>query len=162
MAIPIIDRKKGPSPAFSVKAFKAELEEVIKDFGYDLETLTPHDKGVIAEKMSAVVGQAPVWTWRYVHNVLHEKINPSKSFIQAIGRLQVILDDGHPFMVRSTRVNVYALGKVSPGTVILSDSRRCANSTCPIEFVPRVPNQRCCSPECSRARHNIMKKPRSN
>lgn len=41
---------------------------------------------------------------------------------------------------------------VAPGALVRQGSRRCVNSPCPVEFVPVVPNQLCCSPECSKAR----------
>lgn len=48
-------------------------------------------------------------------------------------------------------------GRIAPGTIVTFDSRVCANEDCRVNFLPRVPNQRCCSPECSKARRKRQK-----
>lgn len=148
-----LDTKKRCSLAISVIDIPRALQEYIEAIGYDVASMTPADKAVIADRLSRVAGVSPAWTWRYVHNVLLHKIEASKRFSDALLSLLSIEDGANPLMVGVRQVQVYARN-VKPGALILADSRACANPHCPVEFVPRVPRQRFCSAECRKnSRH---------
>lgn len=142
--------KKGTSRTISDKTASDMLRELVMGLGYDVLSMTPQDKAVVAVRLSGAVGQVPAWTWRYVHNVLGRKIDASAKFMEAILALGAVLDGANPLMIGMKRVSVFAKN-VNPGTVVLAAGRKCANPACPIEFVPRVPRQRFCSAECRRA-----------
>lgn len=152
--ISVIDAPKPASFAISEGSISEALKELITGLGYNLLTMTPDEKGVVAEKLSRLARQSPPWTWRYVHNVIGRKIEPSERMAGAILALGAVIDGANPLMVQARRVQVYAVRPVKPGAVIMAGSRPCANPSCPIEFVPIVPRQRFCCAGCrERARH---------
>jgi len=102
----------------------------------------------IADKLSALAEKDPPWSHRYIVSVKTGKVNPSQAMIWAIKALGYMLDDGHPFIAKAIPTNVMAYGNVKPGALILGDSRSCAYPACAAHFVPKVPWQRFCSPDC--------------
>jgi hypothetical protein len=142
--------KKRASFQISERQASDALKDLIAALGYDLLTMRPADKGEIAERLSRIEGQDPPWTWRYVHNVIGQKIDASARFTQAVLKLLAIYDGADPLMVKARPVQVYAIEHVNPGTILLAAGRKCANPTCPIEFIPRVPWQRYHSRDCAR------------
>lgn len=149
-----VGSNNAPSFAFSQGQISEALKDLIRSLGYDLLTITPPQKGVVAESLSRVVGVDPPWTWRYVHNVLGMKIDASQKFADAVLKMLAVVDGANPMMIRAKKVQVYSLNEVSPGALVLAPSKRCANPNCPLEFVPVVPRQRFCSAECRKASHN--------
>lgn len=148
--LPIIETKKATSQGVLVGHVPEALKDIFRALEYDLLALTPDDKQTVAEMLSRVAHHQPAWGWRYVHNVLYGKIDASANFQSAILKLLAIVDGAHPLYAASKAVSVRAVGNVRPGSVILSDSRPCANPECPVWFVPKVPRQRFCSKECSK------------
>lgn len=146
--------EKGTSFALSEGQISEALKDLIRSLGYDLLTMTPDQKGEVAEKLSRVAGVSPSWTWRYVHNVMGMKIEASQKFTGAILKMLAIVDGANPLMVRARPVQVYSINEVSPGALVLAASKSCANPRCPIVFVPVVPRQRFCCAECRRAAQN--------
>lgn len=142
--------KNRASGGFSPNNAADALKDLARALGYDLLTMTPKDKGDLADKLSRAAGVSPSWTWRYVHNVMGRKIDASEKFAGAILKVGALLDGANPYAVDARPVQIYAINEVAPGSLVLAASRKCANPACPIEFVPRVPNQRCCCHECSR------------
>lgn len=145
-----LETQKRASFAFTDDAIRQALRDLIEMLGYNELTMTPADKTVVAEKLSRVARHDPPWTWRYVHNLLLGKVDPSEKFSGAILRLLAVMDGADARMVRAVRVEVLALEPLNPGTLVLVRGRQCANPACPIEFIPVVPRQRFCCAECRR------------
>ncbi len=122
-----------------------------------LETLKPALGGQgrvafyeqVATRLSAVVDKQPSWGWRYVRSVEAGTVKPSRKFTRAVLGLGATLD-GVPAPVADARpVQVYARpGTIRPGSLILSASTTCARPACTLSFVPRVPWQKYCCPNC--------------
>jgi len=102
----------------------------------------------IADRLSALAGRKTPWTQRYIVSVKNGRVDPSQSMIWAIKALGYMIDDGHFLIAQSRPVDVLAYGEVTPGAVVLPDSRACAYVACNVVFVPRVPWQRYCCPDC--------------
>lgn len=126
------------------------LSELIREFGHE-PTLIPVDAlQIIADKLSAVAGKEPGWSWRYLRNVLNNNMLASRKLISAILALGATVDGVPDMVARARSVQVLAAGHVVPGAVILADSKPCSRPGCPVHFVPRVPSQRYCSPDCKK------------
>jgi hypothetical protein len=126
------------------------LEEVIRGLGHDPMLIAVKDLQDVADQLSYMVKKDPAWGWRYLRNVMNGKMDPSAKLTDAVMRLGAMIDSTPVDVARSEQVTVMAVGNVQPGSLILADSRRCANPGCKITFVPRVPWQRCHSSECTR------------
>ncbi len=132
----------------SISGVRSSLGELLRYFGYDPAAATVEEKQAIADRLSAIAKKARPWTWRYVQSVLAGSIEPSPAFATAVNTLGASLDGVPLEVATSRRVQVLAMGQVKPGSLVLADSRACANPACPIEFVPRTPNQRYHSAAC--------------
>lgn len=99
----------------------------------------------LAEKLSAVAHKENPWSWRYVQSVHAGSVAPSEKFIRAVEILSSDLDGFPAFIAETEPITVYARnGAIHPNSIILSESKSCAEPTCTIHFVPRVPWQRYC------------------
>lgn len=136
---------------------KTALEEVIRAAGHDPFLIGSTIKGEFAQRLSDVARKDPPWTYRYIDGVLKGTMKASPALLDAIMRLGALIDGAPVEVAKSTQVVVMAAGTVAPGALILADSRRCANPGCRIEFVPRVPWQRCHSSECARVVRGLRK-----
>ena len=100
----------------------------------------------LATRLSRQADKFPAWQWRYLQGVLQGNLDPSPRLVKAIRELLMEittiqqLDANHP----TKSVTVRAIRKVQPGALILSGSRPCADPTCIVHFVPRVPWQKFC------------------
>jgi hypothetical protein len=142
--------KNRVSFAFSEASIRAALSELIRGFGHDPALITTDDLQGIADRLSAIAGKKIPWGWRYLRNVLNEKVEPSTALTQAIMSLGATFDGVPEIMAQAHQVSVMAVGNIKSGSLILADSKPCDNPACPIEFVPRVPWQRYHSKECAR------------
>jgi hypothetical protein len=138
---------------------KNGLEEVIQALGHDPRMVGVEPLEDVARRLCDAAdhnGQArPEWGWRYLRNVLNGKLDASRKLTDAILRLGALLDGAAVEAVQGERVQVLALGKVAAGAVVLADSKRCGNPACRVEFVPRVPWQKCHSAECAKTVRKI-------
>ena len=102
----------------------------------------------LANRLSTVAHKESPWSWRYVQSVHHGSVEPSKKFVRTVELLLAEMD-GLPASVAETEpVTVYARpGAVYPNSIVLGESKACANPSCTIRFVPRVPWQKFC-PNC--------------
>lgn len=103
----------------------------------------------MAEQLSKVSWRKSPWTWRYVQGVHKGTIAPSDGFAKAIEALGATLDDTPALLAYSVRVEVLAKPgqQLTPGSVILAESRPCQWPGCRVHFVPKVPWQKYCSME---------------
>jgi hypothetical protein len=127
------------------------LKEVIQALGHDAALIHTEDLQAIADRLSVLASKEPGWGWRYLRNVLNGKLEPSAKLAEAVMRLGATIDGTPDELVKSERVSIQAIGHVRPGALVLADSRPCANPGCRVEFVPRVPWQKCHSQACSAA-----------
>ena len=103
----------------------------------------------VAVQLSAIVDKQPPWGWRYVRSVEAGTVKPSRKFCRAVYGLGATLDGLHPMVVDTQPVQVYAQpGTIRPGSLILAESKICASPGCTLSFVPRVPWQKYCCPDC--------------
>lgn len=103
----------------------------------------------MAERLSKIARKDPAWSWRYVQSVSAGTVEPSKRFSKAVDTLAVTFDGMPATFARSSPVTVYAeTGTVTEGALVMASSRRCANPTCTVVFVPNVPWRKLC-PACS-------------
>lgn len=99
----------------------------------------------LAEKLSAIAHKEKVWSWRYVQSVHTGSIAPSEIFSNAVDVLMASLDGLPAFVAETEPITVYARpGAIHPNAVILGESKSCAEPTCTVHFVPRVPWQKYC------------------
>jgi hypothetical protein len=144
--------------AVMVRDGKMLLEELIRAFGHYPDVIPYAELQEIAYKLSRVAGEkktARPWTWRYLRSVLNETVEPSQLLVDTMLKLGALVDGAPKEAVLGERVQVLALGKVSAGAVVLGDSKRCGNPGCRVEFVPKVPWQKCHSAECAAARRRL-------
>lgn len=127
------------------------LREIFVSLSYDPDNLTVENKTDVANRLSQMVNKEEPWGWRYIHNVLGDKIRASRELVDAINRLGASIDGAPDVLAKASRVNVLAVGVVQPGSLILADSRRCKNPSCGLWFVPTAHNQRYHSLDCKRA-----------
>ncbi|MBX3005971.1 MAG: hypothetical protein KF821_09135 [Anaerolineales bacterium] len=117
------------------------------DGGYavSVETLT-----TVAAELSELVDVSPPWGWRYMHGVINGKTKASAKLAQAIFAWGAVVD-GSPALLANTQDVVVRAhpGQLHPGSVVLASSRRCP--ACRVAFVPTVPWQRYCRPQCRMA-----------
>jgi hypothetical protein len=101
----------------------------------------------LAEKLNAVAHTEKPWGWRYVQSVHKGTLGhePSHKFIRAVEVLVSDLDGFPAFIAETEPITVYARpGAIHPNAIVLSESKPCAEPTCTIHFVPRVPWQKYC------------------
>jgi hypothetical protein len=125
------------------------LKAVIQALGHDASLIHTEDLQAIADRLSLLAKKEPGWGWRYLRNVINGKLEPSTKLAEAVKRLKATIDGTPDEFVKSERVSIQAVGHVAPGALVLADSKRCANPGCRVEFVPRVPWQKCHSTPCS-------------
>jgi len=126
------------------------LADLILLMGHDPTLISTEELQRIADRMAGLVHHEQGWGWRYLRNVLNRKLEPSKKLVDAMCRLGAVLDDTPVELAQSHTVSIQALGNVRPGSLVLADSRLCANPACGIEFVPRHPRQIYHAPRCRR------------
>lgn len=105
--------------------------------------------GMIAAKLSALVGREPAWTARYPQSVLSGTISPSPEFARAVKGLGALLDDMPAILASAVRITIFAQpGTIREGSLVLGQSKVCARAGCRVMFVPNVPWRKFCSTEC--------------
>ena len=121
------------------------------DGGFYVSTET---LSLIAGELSDLVGKQPHWEWRYLQGVLNGTVQAGDKLTQAIFAWGAIVD-GQPAILTNTQDAMVRArpGQLHPGAVVLATSKRCANATCRVAFVPVVPAQKFCRVECRRAAH---------
>lgn len=108
----------------------------------------------LAKRLSEIARKEKPWGWRYVQSVEHGTLGhaPSRRFLQAVAVLAAESDGVPEFVAETEAVMVYArAGAVHPNSILLAESKGCANPTCKIHFIPRVPWQKYC-PRCAKIR----------
>jgi hypothetical protein len=133
------------------------LKMALNAFDFDPENVTPDELKTFASKLSFLANISPAWGWRYIHNVLVGKMPPSRKLEKAISRLIDTIDKTPEDIARSNQVMVMAIGDVKPGSLVMTNSRECANPGCKINFIPRIHNQICHSLECTRIYKRLKK-----
>lgn len=106
----------------------------------------------IARRLSEIAHKDKPWGWRYVQSVDRNTLGhpPSRRFLRAVEILAAELDGLPAFVADTESVVVQARpGSVHPNAILLAESKPCANPTCTIHFIPRVPWQKYC-PRCAR------------
>lgn len=131
------------------------LRDLMRYFDVDPDLATVAQKEMIAQKLGGVAGEA--WGWRYVHNVLRQTVQPSRKLTAAIMALGAQLD-GTPVLLSQARpMNLLVIGNVKPGSVVLADSRECANPRCKVSFIPKSHFQTHCTQACTKEHQEIKK-----
>ncbi len=142
------ETKKATIKSFDSSYAPQMLAELISEMGHDSALINIMALQEIADKLSKVANQNPPWSWRYLRNVINHNLEPSQKLVHAIFALGATID-GVPSLVASAKpIQVLAVGNITPGAVVLADSRPCARPGCSVHFVPRVPRQRYCCQEC--------------
>ena len=155
----MLENRMTAKPVLMTYAAKMGLEEVITMLGHDPRMVGVEALGDVARRLCDAAEhnglERPSWGWRYLRNVLNGKLEASRRLTDAILRVGALLDGAPAESVQGERVQILALGKVSAGAVVLADSKRCGNPGCKVEFVPKVPWQKCHSKECAAARRRL-------
>lgn len=108
----------------------------------------------LAKRLSEIARIDKPWGWRYVQSVDHGTLGhpPSRKFLHALDVLAAEADGLPAFIAETEPVMVHARpGSVHPNAILLTESKPCANPTCTIHFIPRVPWQKYC-PRCAKLR----------
>ncbi len=133
----------------------ALLAELIRSLGHFEDVIPVSELQKVADRLSEVATaggrNSKPWTWRYLRSVLSGTVEPSQRLVNAILKLGALIDGAPVEAVKGERVQVLALGKVAPGSVILASSKACGNPGCKVTFVPVVPWQRFHSQACAAA-----------
>lgn len=129
---------------------KTLLEMLLTEMGHDHQFIKPAALQDIAIRLSHMAGKDKPWTWRYLRNILNQKLEPSARLVDAIQRMGAVEDGLAVDIASANRIYVMAAGHIHPGSLILADSRICANPECSIWFVPRTPNQKYHAASCRR------------
>jgi hypothetical protein len=101
----------------------------------------------LAKRLSQIARKNKPWGWRYVQSVDHGTLGhpPSRRFIRAAEVLAAEVDGLPAFIAETEPITIHARpGSVHPNAILLSESKLCANPTCTIHFIPRVPWQKYC------------------
>lgn len=154
----INDTKPKETVRFEVANAPQMLSELIRGFGHEPALIPVDALQIIADKLSAVAGKEPGWSWRYLRNVLNRNLLASQKLIEAILALGATIDGVPDIVARAQSVQVLAVGHIVPGAVILADSKPCNRPGCPVNFVPRVPTQRYCSSDCKKKMRALRNK----
>lgn len=126
------------------------LVDLILALGQNPIGISTQDLQGVANRLSQLANHEPAWSWRYLRQVLNQKMEPSGKLVDAMLRLGAVIDNTPEDLARTQRVTVQVIGRVRQGALVLADSKSCANPGCRIEFVPRTPNQVCHSAECAK------------
>jgi hypothetical protein len=124
------------------------LSDLITEIGHDPALISVEALQQVADRLSAVANQKKPWGWRYLRNVLNRKVDASQKLIKAIVSLGATLDGVPSDLAGAHPVSVMTMGAVTPGALILADSRPCAYPGCNLHFVPSSPRQRYHSARC--------------
>lgn len=135
------------------------LRDIFVHYGYDRSIWSDAAKNEIAALLSQIAGKNPPWSGLYIHNFMTGGVQAGRAFKASILGLAAIIDGMPVQLIKGRTVQVTALGNIRPGAIVYGDSRKCANIACYINFVPRVWNQRYCSPECKKASHKLAAVP---
>lgn len=129
---------------------KDTLQELLTLLGTILEHEDHKDLyGDMASRLSKIAHKVPEWGWRYVQSVASGTVEPSKRFSKAVDALAVTFDGVPVPFAKSSPITVYAeTGTIAEGALVMAGSRRCANPTCTVIFVPNVPWRKLC-PLCN-------------
>lgn len=136
------DVRNDAVPNFDLDPVQSNLGHLVSIFQKSgkVETYTE-----LAEKLSAIARKENPWGWRYVQSVHTGSVAPSEKFTNAVEILMASLDGLPAFIAETEPITVYARpGALHPGSVILGESKTCANPKCTVHFVPRVPWQKYC------------------
>ncbi len=153
----VITQKKdtAPTEALSNRVVVGMLRDLMAFYGFDPDTKDVQEKGLVAKKLGDAVGED--WSYLYVHNVLKEKIPPSKKMKAAIMMLGAQADGVPLILSKAREMKLFVVGNVQPGSVVLGDSRACANPRCRVSFVPKYIFQTHCCPACTVEHAQIRK-----
>lgn len=132
------------------------LQDLLSDLGYAIELredgklhVGTADLEKVAAELATLIDKDPPWGWRYLQSVLNGSVGASARLTQAIFAWGAVLDGAAPILANTQDVNVRAHpGQLHPGAVVLAKSKRCKNTRCRVAFVPKVPWQDYCRPEC--------------
>ena len=97
------------------------------------------------------------WTYRMIYNALSGK-PVSDELYHAIMSMGYLLDDGHPLLANAKRIEVWAIGNIKPGTVIIGNSYPCDLPSCKVNIIPKNKNHRHCCREHQVKNYNLKKK----
>ena len=131
------------STSDSLRELLTLLDEILKHVDHkDLYT-------DMASRLSKIARKEPAWGWRYVQSVASGTVQPSRKFAKSVDALAVTFDGVPVPFAKSSPITVYAeTGAIMEGALVMGSSRRCANPTCTVMFVPNVPWRKLC-PMCS-------------
>ena len=128
-----------------VEDVRNNLSQLVAIFGEPKKVETYRD---LANRLSVVARKFPQWSWRYVQSVHNGTIEPSAGFSRAVEILAAEVDGLPAFVAETEPVTVHARpGAVHPDAIVIGESKACANPSCNIHFIPRVPWQKYC-PRC--------------
>lgn len=137
------------------------LEELGYSQGYDDQgrvIASMADLENFAGRLSKLVKKDPPWKYSYMRNVLNGKLEVSELLGDALKKLAVSLDGHSPATVNLVPVQVLAPeGMVKPDSIVLVESRPCANPYCGVNFIPKIWNQNTCCPQCAKAVEQIRR-----
>lgn len=142
---------------FTDDQLREALRDIFRHYGYDPDFATTPQKAEIAKRLSEVAEHVPAWGYLYVHNFMRDGVKAGQQFKTAIINLASMIDGAPLFLIKGRTITVTALGNITPGAIVYGDSRKCANISCVVHFVPRVWNQKYCSPSCKHANGKALK-----
>jgi hypothetical protein len=105
----------------------------------------------LADDLSRLAHKSPAWGKKYVHNVYHGHLLPSKKFAEAVMRLGQSIDGAPAGTEGAAWVRVMAdPERIPEGTFIPANAQvvKCARPGCPIHFVKTNPFMKYHDPAC--------------
>lgn len=137
----------------------SELRELLRTMGFDPALINTKDLQDVADSLTSLANlpDGKSWGWKYLNQVLHDKLPASRILYSAILAQGALSDGVNSAIATGRRVLVYAKSGVDvhAGTLITRASRRCI---CGIYFIPAAWNSLTCSSECRKNRRNLSRR----
>jgi hypothetical protein len=106
----------------------------------------------VADELSHQIKPNSNWSGNYIHQVAHGKLPVSRRLAQSINKLF----SKHSIDVEYEAVVVLApVGYVSPYSMVVIPSQKCASGGCGRMFIPCNPRQKYCNEKCRKAKRRI-------
>jgi hypothetical protein len=143
----------------AIKYGVSELRELLHTLGHEPDLINTHILQEIADNLSKLAGLSvdKHWTWKYLNQVVHNKLPASRVMFEAILRQGALSDGVNEAIATSQRLVSYApIGvDVHPGSLILRPSRQCV---CGLHFIPPAWNSKDHSLECRKKRKQMERR----
>jgi hypothetical protein len=100
----------------------------------------------IAAELNALAGKS--WTWNYIHLVNSGTLKASPNLLRTIDRLYNKINMPTLMENFETVLVLAPKGLIPENTIVTIAAKKCSRKSCQKHFIPRIHNQKYCSPIC--------------